>query len=116
MADKQWQAAYDEDKRRYDQEWAAEHPEGGSGSSSGHTGIPALDYGVRGGSGGSGGLPEATKTANTDKVINGMMTQSEAKSRGISDKEYTAMVEDRINHSNLSDGEVRYLLQHYGLE
>lgn len=119
VADQQWQAAYDEDKRRYDQEWAAEHPEGGSGSSSGHTGIPALDYGVRGepdNPTGPSGLPEATKTANTDKVINGMMTQSEAKSRGISDKEYTAMVEDRINHSNLSDGEVRYLLQHYGLE
>ena len=57
VADQQWQAAYDEDKRRYDQEWAAEHPEGGgSASSKKHTGIPALDYGVKGDPGDGGGL------------------------------------------------------------
>lgn len=35
VADEQWQAEYDEDKRRYDQEWNAAHP---SGSSSGGSG------------------------------------------------------------------------------
>lgn len=38
VADEQWQAEYDEDKRRYDQEWEDAHPPGGSSSSGGSSG------------------------------------------------------------------------------
>ena len=50
MAQDRWQAEFDENKRRYDQEWAEAHPElaGGSSGGSGGTG------GSGGGNGGSG--------------------------------------------------------------
>lgn len=66
--------------------------------------------------GGGGGLPNPTDTANATKIINSHMTKQEALRRGITEKEYNAMVIDWINSANLNDGEIRYLLQYYGLE
>lgn len=40
-ADQQWQAKFDEDKRRYDQEWADAHPVKSSSSQSGYGGSAA---------------------------------------------------------------------------
>lgn len=58
--------------------------------------------------------PEPKETPNTDRFIAGMMSRDEAKRRGITEKEYFAMIRDRINNSGLSDGEIRYLLDYYG--
>ena len=45
MADDQWQAEFDEDKRRYDQEWAYEQSRGsGGGGSSGGSTDSEMDY------------------------------------------------------------------------
>lgn len=61
-------------------------------------------------------LPDPVQSAAADKLINGLMTKEQARSRGITGKEYNAMVIDRINHSDLSEGEIRYVLQHFGME
>ena len=136
--DQEWE----EDKWRYDTEWAKKYgkkPDRGDGGQD--SGAPGGAYGggTGGGSGGSGGgsgggagggtnghespdvgpdelpqEPDPKKTPNTDRFIAGMMSRDEAKRRGITEKEYFAMIRDRINNSGLSDGEIRYLLDYYG--
>lgn len=43
------------------------------------------------------------------------MTLEQAQSRGITRKEYVAMVKDWLNSADLSDGEFEYLEKHYGI-
>lgn len=43
VADQQWQAEFDEAKRRYDQEWADAHPSGGGGGGGGKTQAPDIN-------------------------------------------------------------------------
>lgn len=74
------------------------------------------DYSPGGDGPDNGTLPDPTETSNATKIITSHMTKHEAIQRGITEKEYNAMVIDWINHANLNDGEIRYLLQYYGLE
>lgn len=69
------------------------------------------DYSPNGGS-----LPDPTETSKTTDFINSHMTKEEALRRGITEKEYHAMVIDWINHSDLDFGEIRYLLRKFGYE
>lgn len=126
IADEQWQKQFDESVRQYNESlaWqreqaaaaaaaaAASRYSGGGSSRSGGSGGSS-------GSGGSGGggssLPAASQSANTDRIIQSLGTAEQWASRGVTRKEYLAMVRDRINNSSLSDGEVRYLLQYYGI-
>lgn len=77
--DEQWIAEFEEDKRRYDQEWAAEHPEvvpgddGGSssGSGSGKAAAPAIDVEAE-----YLALKKAGETAvNLDKYLKGAVSE-----------------------------------------
>jgi hypothetical protein len=121
-ADKQWQAEFDEAKRRFDQDWEQKYGTASTGGSTGGNGPAGVlgpntqvvsDDDDNGGNGGEGPLtlPEATETVNTTKFINSHMTKQEALSRGITEKEYTSMVIDWINHANLNEGEIRYLIE-----
>lgn len=107
VKDAQWQKEFDEAKRQYDQ---AQDSKGNTGNT-GKTGNYWRDTNQK-----YDTLPSPTSTTNTTKIINSHMTKQEALRRGITQKEFNAMVKDWINHANLNDGEIRYLLKYYGLE
>ena len=132
-SDQQWQAQFDEDKWRYDTEWEKKYGKkpnrGGSGDGSSDSGStpgtnpapgpaptpkpkPSDDQG----SGDNGNLPKPLSTSNTNAFISNMMTRDQAKIRGITDKEYFAIIRNKINSSGLSEGEIRYLLEYYGFQ
>lgn len=54
-------------------------------------------------------------TGNTQKFINSHMSRSQAKSRGITDREYNAMVINWLNGVSLTDAEFAYLEDYYGI-
>ena len=60
VADDQWQAEFDEDKRRYDQAWEQEYGSGSGGSSGG---------GGSGGSGGGGGSYDAEAARKQQELV-----------------------------------------------
>lgn len=139
-ADDKWQAEFDESKRQYDQNFGAKHGSGGSGSSSGPSG------GKGGGSGSGNGLgsgsaigaavgaaamkggqlfgnkpqavtlPDPTETERANKILRTHMTLNQARQRGITEKEYTTMVDDWLSKVDLTEGEIRFLRQRFGLE
>lgn len=133
IADQQWQAEFEEAKRQYNEQMAFQKQQyndskkysGGSsgGSSSG---------GSSGGSSSGGSInnyssitnnnsqttPKPTSTQATTTFINSHQTKSEFMARG--DKtynEYIAYIEGEIEkvEGNLSDEELLYLINYYGL-
>lgn len=128
-ADRQWQAEFDEAKRRYDQQWAEAHPEEEekeNGSGGPWYQNPYQDDG-------NGDEPLvgshqkhdeqmaalAAQNASTAKVQNFMKSlhpesQHDAIMR---DKwgSYRQYVAYQIEHSNLTDAEKIYLINHYGI-
>lgn len=136
-ADDKWQAEFDEAKRQYDQNFGAKHSSGGSGSSGGtSSGKDSSGSGV--GTGAAVGatigaaalkggqlftnkpqavtLPNPTETERANKILRTHMTLDQARQRGITEKEYTAMVDEWLSKVDLTEGEIRFLRQQFGLE
>ena len=62
-------------------------------------------------------LPEGKQTEKTDKFVKGFtLTWEDAQRMGMSKDQYLAMVEDRVLRSGLSDEEIVWLGEHYGLD
>lgn len=61
-------------------------------------------------------LPIATATDAAKKFVSSIGPYSTWKSRGVTEKEYVAMVEDKINRGNFTEGEISYILKQFGLE
>ena len=64
---------------------------------------------------GSSALPVSTSQAKISKFISDHMTLAEARSRGITEREYKRMVEDWMNSIDLTDSEILALDKHYSL-
>lgn len=86
VADSQWQAEFDEAKRRYDQEWAAAHP-----TSSG------------GGSGGSSGSGKGKGESDLDAFLD---TYKSMYVNGASNAELTALNREARSSGTLTDKQV----------
>lgn len=122
-ADAQWLKEFEESKRQYERSLAAKAA--GTSGAAGYyddskpvsrTGNTTNTFTPISGDGNGGGLPDPTETDNTKKFVASHMTLEQALSRGITKKEYTAMVESWINNANLTEGEVVWLMQKYGLK
>lgn len=61
-------------------------------------------------------LPIATATDAAKKFVSSIGPYSTWKSRGLTEKEYVSMVEDKINRGNFTEGEISYILKQFGLE
>lgn len=59
--------------------------------------------------------PASGKTDNTKKFIASHMTQEQAQSRGITRKEWLAMMNSWLNNADFTDEEYAWLEQQYGL-
>lgn len=62
-----------------------------------------------------GAVTEPTETENTKKFRASAMTLQEAKQRGITQKEWTAYIEQKLNQANLTASEFKYLEELYGI-
>ena len=62
-----------------------------------------------------GAAVEPTETENTKKFRASVMTLQEAKQRGITEKEWTAYIEQKLNQANLTAAEFRKIESIYGL-
>lgn len=60
--------------------------------------------------------PTATETYAAKEFVSSIGPYSIWKSRGLTEKEYVAMVEDKINRGNFTEGEISYILKQFGLE
>ena len=60
------------------------------------------------------GMAAKGNTSRANTFVAGIMTEAQAKSRGITSKEYEAMVKDKINKSDLSNEEAAWVLQKFG--
>jgi hypothetical protein len=137
IGDDQWQREFDEAKRQYDQNFGAKHSSGGSGSSGGtSSGKDSSGSGV--GTGAAVGatigaaalkgsqlftnkpqavtLPNPTETERANKILRTHMTLDQARQRDITEKEYTTMVDEWLSKVDLTEGEIRFLRQQFGLE
>lgn len=61
-------------------------------------------------------LPIATATDAAKKFVSSIGPYSTWKSRGLTEKEYVEMVEDKINRGDFTEGEISYILKQFGLE
>jgi hypothetical protein len=67
-----------------------------------------------GGGGGGGGGDEFTGSAATDAFINNFVSVSDKNRYGVSDAQYEQYFVNKLEDSNLSDAEEKYLADYYG--
>ncbi|MDY4509359.1 MAG: hypothetical protein SPD95_11645 [Candidatus Faecousia sp.] len=106
-----WQKEYEERIRQYNESMAWQREQAAmAAAANNNSGSGSGSYARN-----NSTLPAAKSSAKTSAIINGLGSADTWASRGVTRKEYNAMVRDRINNSDLSDAEVLYLLQYYGL-
>ena len=97
VADAQWQAQFDEAKRQYDQDYALSKAKVYSNPKKVVDPDPVEPP-----------APEESDAAK--KFVNNIGKYSVWKPRGITEKEYIAMVESSLDSKNFTDAEIRYIL------
>jgi len=85
-----------------------------NGTSTTHVSSSGREHGGSSGSFG-GSNSKSGKTDNTKKFIASHMTQEQAQSRGITRKEWLAMMISWLDSTDFSDEEYEYLEQYYGI-